>query len=206
MSLKDYAKAEEAFRRAISMDRNSLSAYALLGQLFVVQKSYDKAIAEFQNILKMDPKSATTHTILGVVYDSRADVGKAKYHYGEALKLDPGLAVAANNLAWLIAEKGGSLDDALKLAQQAREKLPESANVADTLGWVFYRRAAYRSAIELFEESIKKDAQNAVYHYHLGLSYSKTGDIRKARESLGMAIKLDPRLSTGEVQSILRMQ
>jgi tetratricopeptide (TPR) repeat protein len=201
--LKKYPEAEQAFRKAISLDKNSLSSYTTLGHLYILQNSYPKAIAEFENIIKVDPKSAPTHVILGKIYDLTSNTQKARVHYQEALKIDNDLVEANNNLAWIIAENAGNLDDALKYAQKARDSMPDSTNVADTLGWVYYKRAAYRSAINLFEECIRKDARNATFHYHLGMSYSKTGDQSKAKQILLTAIKLDPKLSTPDVRAIL---
>ena len=48
-------------------------------------------------------------------------------------------------------ELGLVLDEALGLALLAREKMPDSVNISDTLGCIYYKRAAYRSAIELLE-------------------------------------------------------
>ena len=48
--------------------------------------------------------------------------------------------MAANNLAFLYADEGGNLDLALQLAQTAKQHLPNSAEVDDTLGWVYYKK------------------------------------------------------------------
>jgi hypothetical protein len=46
------------------------------------------------------------------------------------------LAVAANNLACILREPPGNLDAALRRALLAREKMPDSVKISDTLGWV----------------------------------------------------------------------
>jgi Flp pilus assembly protein TadD len=119
---------------------------------------------------------------------------KAQFHYREALKTDPEFPIAANNLAWILAESGKELDEALRLAKIARDKQPESLEVADTLGWVQYKRGAYISAINLLEQCTSGDPQNSVYKFHLALSYYKDRKVEKAREVLKSAIALDPDL------------
>jgi Tfp pilus assembly protein PilF len=130
-----------------------------------------KAIAELETALKLDPKSVAGHTMLGSLHEINKDPTRAQSQYREALKLDPQTAVAANNLAWILAESGGNLDEALALARIAKDKLPNSPTVLDTMGWVYYKKGAYASASDLFTNAVAKDPKSPVYHYHLGLSY-----------------------------------
>jgi len=72
--------------------------------------------------------------------------------YQKALDIRANSPLAANNLAYLMVETGDNLDTALSLAQTARRGMSESPNAADTLGWVYYQKGIYRSAICLFEQ------------------------------------------------------
>jgi tetratricopeptide (TPR) repeat protein len=192
---KNYAKAEESYRKSLSLDGNRMETYNLLGELYVAQNSVDKAIGEFENGLKLDPKSISLHTIVGMLMESRNMKDKAELHYREAIKLDPQTPVANNNLAWLLAESGVKLDEALRLAQTADEKMPNNPNVKDTMGWIYYKKGAYQLAADLFEQLTMKVPDRSVYQYHLGLSYYKMGDRDKARSALGQALRLDPAFS-----------
>lgn len=78
--------------------------------------------------------------------------------------------------------------------------MPESPEIADTLGWAFYRKGVYQSAIGMFEEAIKlnakyKQAENPTYHYHLGLAYEKAEKPALARQHFEHALKIDPNYS-----------
>jgi len=189
-SQKEYAKAEQSFRKALQLDSTSLTAYTLLGQLFIMQNSVDRAIQEFENALKVNPKSVQTWTLLGSIYETQKNIPKAMENYRQALKIDSKAAVAANNLAWQLAETRGNLDEALNLARTAREVMPTSINVADTLGWVYYRRGAYQTAADLLKECVEKDAKNPTYHYHLGMIYFKMGNKEGAKTELEEALRL----------------
>jgi tetratricopeptide (TPR) repeat protein len=190
LAQKNYAKAEAAFRKALAIDKNNIKAYSLLGRLFLVQNSRDKAIQEFKNVININPKSVMAHIMLGQVYQSLNDKEAAKSQYREALDLDPKSPAAANNLAWILADSGGDLAEAYRLAQIAMEKLPESTAVKDTLGWVYYKKGSYTPAIELLSECTRSDPKNSTFQYHLGMAYFKNGDRRKAKDYLGEAIKL----------------
>ena len=187
---KNYAKAEELYRKALTIDKDNLAAYGLLGQLFMAQNSQDKAIQEFTNALRVNPKYVQAHIILAQIYESKNDREKAKYHYREALKINPKSPVAANNLAWILAESGSDLDEALKLAQTAAGELRDVASLQDTLGWVYYKKGSYRAAIDALSDAVSKDPKNAAIQYHLGMAYLKSGDTAKAKTSLGEALKL----------------
>jgi tetratricopeptide (TPR) repeat protein len=100
--------------------------------------------------------------------------------------------IAANNLAYLYAEANENLDRALSLAQTAVEQAPDSHEVRDTLGFVYYQRQLPDLAIRAFEDSIAKSPNNAIYHYHLGLALAKQGNLTRARRSYQTALKLRP--------------
>jgi tetratricopeptide (TPR) repeat protein len=92
------------------------------------------------------------------------------------------------------------VDQALQLAQTARRNMPESSNVADTLGWAFYQKGVYESAIGMFQEAIKlaainNETDNPTYHYHLGLAYARTERPGLARQHLERVLKIDPKYS-----------
>src|SRR5262249_6417573 len=142
----------------------------------------------YSNLLKVDPKFVQAHVILGAIYEQQKEVEKAKYHYQEALKVDPNLAVAANNLAWILAESNGNIDQALSLAQIAKQKLPEVPNISDTLGWIYYKKNVFALAIAQFKDAIEKDANNPVYRYHLGMAYYKSGQKEESKASLSKAV------------------
>jgi tetratricopeptide (TPR) repeat protein len=67
---------------------------------------------------------------------------EAQKAYERGLQLDgDNAAVLKNNLAWVLAEHGGNIDVALKLVQEATEKLYDNPQVTDTIGWVYYKKA-----------------------------------------------------------------
>ena len=106
------------------------------------------------------------------------------------------LGVAMNNLAWLLAEPPDAtpedLDRALELAQEAKEMMPENPSIADTLGWVMYKRDIQAAAISLFREAIEGYApgpNRAMTRYHLALSYEKNGEPGRAIDELRVALE-----------------
>jgi Flp pilus assembly protein TadD len=194
-SAKQYPNAEASLERAIAIDPRLFSAYVNLGNVYAAMKAPEKAIARFRQAAGVAPKSPAPHMMLGVILEQQGRLAEARAAYEKALGLDSRFAPAANNLAYHLAEHGGDLQRALQLARVAREVMPDSPQVADTLGWVHFKLGEYRAAIDLLRESVDRLPANAVVHYHLGLAYAKAGDRLRARQELREALRLDPRFS-----------
>jgi tetratricopeptide (TPR) repeat protein len=212
MARKNYAKAEGAFRKALDIDGDNLSAYALLGQLFRAQKATDRAIREFNHALGINPKFVQAHIMLASIYEEQNNPEEAKHHYRKALEINPNSPVAANNLAWLLADRGENLDEALKLAQAASQQARNgqamqagnAAAIQDTLGWIYYKKGSHRAAIDALGQAVRLDPNGAVYHYHLGMAYFKNGEKERAKRSLTEALKLSASFpGAGEAKSTL---
>ncbi len=200
----DIPGAERALRDAIELDSTNLLAYSLLGQIYASQRRLDEARIEFEQVAKRLPKAAGPPTMVGMIRELQNNKDEARRWYEKALAVDSGAPVAANNLAWLTAEEGGNLDVALQLAQAAKSRMPNSPEVDDTLGWVYYKKGLNTLAIGSFQASIEKDSKNPLYHYHLGLAYAKNGDKDKARDSLKLALSLNPKFDgAAEAQKTL---
>jgi tetratricopeptide (TPR) repeat protein len=115
--------------------------------------------------------------------------------------MQPNNPLAYNNLAYVMLEQGGNGNVALSMAQTARRGIPESPNAADTLGWAYYRKGAYKSALNLFKEAItlnKDHPGDATFHYHLGLAYQKTDQTALAKQQFERALKINPSFSNAE--------
>ena len=130
-----------------------------------------------------------------MIYDSQRKLDQARDHYQKALKIDPRFPPAANNLAYLYAEKGENLDEALTLAQAAKERVPDDPHISDTLGWVYYKKSIYGRAVTYLQEAGEKAPNNAAVRYHLGMAYFKNGDKANARKELKRALELNPKFS-----------
>ena len=116
--------------------------------------------------------------------------------YESWLRIDPDQPGVKNNLAWLLASAEDptpwDLDRALELARGAREGMPESPIVADTLGWVMLRQDRPQAAVALFRESIaghaEGSAERAAVRYRLAQAYELAGDRDRSIQELEAAL------------------
>jgi tetratricopeptide (TPR) repeat protein len=130
---------------------------------------------------------------LGMIYESEKNLDKAQEFYEKVLKINPNFPPAANNLAYLYAERGGNIDVALNLAQKAKEQAPDDPNISDTLGWIYYKKNVPGRAVVYLKEAAEKLPNQELIRYHLGMAYFKNGNRDLAIKELNQALKIDPK-------------
>ncbi len=201
LSLKDSAAAENALRAVIEIDPSRNDPYAMLGSIYIGQGKLDQALTEFELMAKKQAKPVGPLTMTGMIFERQGKIDAAIKRYEEVLVLDSRAVMAANNLAWILADRGQDLDRALQLARTAMAIKPEEAQIIDTLGWVYYKKDQPQQAIPLFQQSVQKSPGVAEFHYHLGLAIVKTGDKARGRAALQRALDLKPNASlAGEIR------
>jgi tetratricopeptide (TPR) repeat protein len=189
-------EAERDFKAAIEKAPTQLEAYGGLGALYRQTGRLEEAIQTFEQAREKQPGDPAVRLVLATLYEGGGRTSEAIREYEEVVRLDPKQPIAKNNLAWLIAESASDdpdqLDRALEFAQDAREVLPDNANVADTLGWVMLKKDIPNAAIPLFREAIAAsepgDATRALVRVHLAQAYARSGNVARAIEELQSAL------------------
>jgi tetratricopeptide (TPR) repeat protein len=185
------SQAETRLRRAIEMNPNDLAAYQALARYLLGSGRRAESIATYEQAVQSRPDSAPLRFTLGTLYEGENRRAEAIAEYEEAIRIDPTIAVAKNNLAYLLAEQGDDLDRALELAQQAKAQMPDSANAADTLGWVLLKKGIPEAAIGYLKEAeggFPPDHRDLGWvRYHLAAAYEANQQPELARELLERA-------------------
>jgi tetratricopeptide (TPR) repeat protein len=187
---RDFGKAEEVVLRAMEVDPSRLAAYDILGQIYMAQGRLDDARARFEHLERQERLATASGTVVAMILQAQNRTDEARRRYEAIVERDPKAAAAANNLAWLYAEAGGDLDRALQLANSARQVDPEEPQIADTIGWIYYKKQLPTLAIPEFETAIRLAPSNAVFHHHLGLAYLASGETAKGAASLRRALSI----------------
>jgi Flp pilus assembly protein TadD len=162
----------------------------MLARTYASRGRLDDALRQYDSVIQKQPKSVGARTMAALIVEAQGRRDEAVKRYESVLALDERAPVAANNLAFHLADRGTNLDKALQLAQAAIAAAPDVATVNDTLGWVYYKKNLQTLAVPAFEKALKAEPNNAVFHYHLGAAYAAAGDKPKARQSLSRAIDL----------------
>jgi tetratricopeptide (TPR) repeat protein len=178
---------EDELRRTLKLDPNFSGAYDLLVQGYIATNKLPQAINELEQVLAKDPKNPSALMTLALVYDRTKEYPKERDAYEKALAINPSSVLALNNLAYLYAERLGDLDKAYDFARKARDLKSDDAAVADTLGWVLYKRGDYQQAVSILQESAEKNPDSPDIQFHLGMTAYMMGETDLARVALRKA-------------------
>src|ERR1017187_10251323 len=190
-----YDYAIQTYNRMLAQTDKSIKPgdiYVRLGETYRREGDANNAITALQKALQTRPDDVEVLATLGLILDGASRKPEAKQFYEAALKVDANNAVVLNNLAFLLAETGGDLNDALTKAQRAKQMKPEISEISDTLGWIYLKKGLADNAIDVFKELVAKDPHQATYRFHLGMAYSQKGDRTKAMEQFKEALKFNP--------------
>jgi len=183
-------QAEMALSKAIKLQPDSQAAYLLLAQLYTQTGQTRKALDNLQFALDKDPNNIAALMIMGIIYNSENDYENARDAYERLLAIAPDNGMALNNLACVYADHLGQLDKAYPLAQRARDVAPADPSVADTLGWILYRRGEFTPALVLLRESADKLYTTPEVQFHLGMACYMAGYETEATAELQHALQL----------------
>jgi tetratricopeptide (TPR) repeat protein len=201
VSSGDRGGARAAFQAAKAADPKAVQADLSLAQMDTAERNFDSARHRLEEVLARDASNATAHLWLGNLEVAKGDYNSALARFQKVVDQDPNNTQALNNLAYLLAEHRNQPDTALKYAERARELSPEDPDLADTMGWVLYRKGLYRNALPHLELAA---ARSDVAKYHLAMAYAKTGDQARGRAVLAAALKRNPQLPEAKLaQAVL---
>jgi len=180
--------AESAYRRAVQLQPSLVDGYVRLAELYDATGRFDQAIANADTARRLDPRNLRALMALGIGHQQRGDSALAREAYEAALHVNPGFAGAANNLAYLLADEPGGQAKALEYASLAKKLAPDDPHIADTFGWILYKRGDYARAMTALKEAATRLANSPAVLYHLGMTAQKMGDIDTARAALTKAL------------------
>jgi len=189
---RDFEGARSAFQKSLELEPGRVESYNQLARLYAASGQIDMALEQYVQASEQQPDNATIRHFLGVLYEMTGQPSKASEQYELALQKNSNLAETKNNLAYMMAEEGRDLDRALKLSQEAKAALPDSASAADTLGWVLHKRGVHSAAIGYLREAVSvagpEDVAIGEIRIHLSQAYEAAGENAKALESLEAAL------------------
>ncbi len=173
------------------------------GRILQAKKDAQGAIEHYRKAKALDPKNAVPAALLGSQLEATGHQAEAIASYRDALKADPNNTFALNNLAFALADTGQDLDDALRMALSVQKLAKDDPTAADTLGWVYLKKGLTSSALQVFQNNVRKDPKNPSYRYHLAAALLASGDKLKAKEELRKALESGPSSDERNIRQLL---
>ncbi len=169
-STLDRAKAEAAYRKAITANPKLVSAHLGLLRNLAEGRSYDKALVALKELRKLSPRNSEATAIEGRIYKEQGEEAKAIAAFKRAVtegggyqpEAYAGLGLLLKDKAEALAENEGlqtaTYNDAAKNLMVAVKQLsgaPDAAVIYQLVGMIYEQQKRYKEAIALYEDFLK---------------------------------------------------
>jgi tetratricopeptide (TPR) repeat protein len=185
------SEARTAFQTARQTDPAFWQASLALANLSMRENKVEDARSLVTPLVAHKDASVPARKLLAAIEIKSGQLPAAVEQFRKIAEARPNDILAMNNLAYALAEYANLPDEALKIAQRAKEAAPDSAAVDDTLGWVLVKKGLFNNAVQYLESSVRRQP-TAERHAHLAVAYARKGQVDRGYEHLNAAVKLNP--------------
>ena len=121
-------------------------------------------------------------SLRAAVLNAAGRVGEAEAAFRRLLDLRPDDHYALNELGYLLASEGRSLDEAIVLLERAVALKPEASEYLDSLGWALHRSGRSAEALAFLRRAVQdaSETEVGVIREHLGDVYLALGNRQRA--------------------------
>ncbi len=186
------------YQWVISNDPANVDAYIRQSRLYHLKGERGKALARLQEARKLQPENPEVLAQLVLEESSLSQDKAALEDSRHQLALTPDDPLVMNNLAFLLADTGANVDEALRLASAAAQKLPQDPSILDTLGWVYTKKNMNDSAVQVLSNLVKKYPNQPEFRYHLGVALLQKGDKAKGKAELETGLSKQPHIELAD--------
>jgi serine/threonine-protein kinase len=203
----DYKSAEQQYRRAIALQPNYWGAYNKLGAFYFVQGRLDESVPLFEKVVSLVPDNARGVNNLGGIYQRLGLYDKAVHVFSDSIRRVPS-GQGYSNLGTCYYFLARYKDAAIayeKAVQLSPHDYLYWRNLGDAYRWspgqAEKAKHAYERAIELSNDAIRVNPNEARAHLSRGSALAKTGRVREARSAVLRAAELEPQYASNAYEA-----
>jgi tetratricopeptide (TPR) repeat protein len=170
---KDYKSAIDAYKRAITLDRDNLDAIRGLAENLLNDGQLDASLEQYKVISDSNPEDAQTYVRIAEIYRRQAKYDLALENLKHADTLIPDTAEVPYSMA-AVYQAQGRYDEAAKLLQDLLKKTEKSSEVGtsqtdrnnraifvERLGMIYREQENYTAAVDTFRKMLTLGDENA---------------------------------------------
>jgi predicted O-linked N-acetylglucosamine transferase (SPINDLY family) len=191
IGLRDFAKAEAAFRNAIASEDGHAELYNNLGAALDGQGKFDEAIAAYRHAVAFDPGHASAHYNQGNALRKQRSFAEAAACYERALALKPGYAEAHNNLG-LALQQLRAVPEAIASFERAAALDPNCAEAYNNIGLALQQLGRAGEAIPYYRHALSLNRNYPDPLHNLATALADLKDFAGSAKAFELALTLDP--------------
>ena len=161
--------AIDALTGCITNHPTFVSAYMVLSRVYSEAGMDQQAIDVLNKMLDKHGQEQNGWILLGTMLEKQKNVTAAEEAYSRLLQINPDSLIALNNLGCIYSDRG-QLDKAYELLKKARSLFPTDPSIADSLGWLSWKRGDYAQAQTLTMEALSRLSQSPDVNLHAALA------------------------------------
>lgn len=191
-ALKDYESAIKVYQETLQMEYTQAYTYYRIGLCYKALNMEIQALQSFQKSLIEDPQFYLSMMELSYLYETLGDKRQALKYAEEATSLNDANLDYYKRLAYLYIDSGKvyqSLDCLRKITTTEPDRF---------YNWYAYTEALmlleeYQDAVEVLTMALHHHRRAELY-YQLSNAYFHLGEKERAKETLSIALSLNPNL------------
>ena len=158
------------------------------------KNQYEDSAKVLSLVIDANPGGAdwTLYFLRGTARSESGHWPEAEQDLQKALVLQPDQPDVLNYLGYSWVDKGEKLQQAMAMLQKASNAEPESGEIADSLGWAYYRLGDYHAAVLNLEKAVSLNAVSPEINDHLGDAYWQVGRKFEAQYQWKRVLILQP--------------
>lgn len=145
------------------------------------------AIAIYRDVLTLSSDARTgrprgyIYLMLASALDAQGKWPEARVALEQALQVEPENPQLLNYLGYSLLERREDIARGLALVSRAHQLAPQSAAIADSLGWGYFLTGDVEKALPLLEAAAQAEGADVAINEHLGDAYWRVGRRIEAR-------------------------
>lgn len=198
--MKNQGEALALMEDAVIANPNDLATWFFYALISSQAGEYKQAAAAFRIIAELvnplpDHGAAVLDTGFyfnyGAACERSGDFATAEKLLTKAITLNSENSDAFNYLAYMWAEKGINLDQAIDYIHHALEIEPDNGAYLDTLGWILFKQGKYEAALEYIQNARTLMPDDPAILDHLGDVLAGMGRKKQALEAWKQSFQAD---------------
>ena len=152
LQMEDKRRAEDAFKKAIKINKKCIDAYLHLGDLYLKQKNIKKALGVWEEVIKISPEySFLVYSRLGkIISEIKEERAFKKFIQSLEKKRERDLYSSLFIVKYYLGEK--NLEKAEAFVNEVLQKVPASVVARQLLSQIFLEKGETLKAINLLVE------------------------------------------------------
>ncbi|NCA82503.1 MAG: tetratricopeptide repeat protein [Opitutae bacterium] len=179
MSRQRWGDAQAELERAVQMDSKNTQVWEMMVTLSQESGNLKLMEASLRALLNRNPEHYLQYQNQGVAFYQRGKMAEAEaaFRQGIQRRRDPTLL---NNLASVIMERDGDLQEALELMNEALRRQPGNEFMRSTRGELHLKMGRFKEALTDLQVALKKRGRKNDLLLLLARSYEGAGDRTRA--------------------------